>query len=173
AGPVGNRGRKLFANLREQIEIKPFAPGFADDVFVVLPTPIAVGPDVFVAAVPDRQRWMMGQASDIVAGLGFDLVSQGFFGIHRAGEEKILPDEDAKFVADVVEIIRLKNAAAPNAEHVAAGVDGLLNALANARWLAGSVEEAVVGDPVETFAEDGFAVDFENKSAADVVGRGI
>ncbi len=61
----------------------------------------------------------------------------------------------------------------PHAEQVAVGVEGLLDALAIAGRVAGAIEEAVVGDPVEAFAEDRLAVDFHHELAADGVGGGI
>jgi len=66
-------------------------------------------------------------------------------------------------VADVVKLIRLVNPPAPDAQHVRAGIDGLLDALANPCRIAGAIEKAIVGDPVEAFTEDRLAVDFDDE----------
>src|SRR5581483_1806127 len=111
---------------------------------------------------------------DILARLGLDFRSERLFlRIHRTGERKILPDHHAQLVADVVEVIRLINPAAPDAQHVRAGIDGLLNALPHPRRIAGTIEKAVVGNPVEAFAEDWLAVDFHDELRADGVGGGV
>jgi hypothetical protein len=49
----------------------------------------------------------------------------------------------------------------------------LLDPLADARRLGRAVEETVVGDPIESLAEDRLAVDLQDELRADVVGRGL
>ena len=116
----------------------------------------------------------MGKAIHIIANLGLDFGRKRLFlRIRRAGEREILPDHHAQLVAGVVELIGLVNPAAPDTEHIAASIDGLPNALTNTSRVAGAVKEAVVGDPIETFAEDFLAVDFEGETGADGVGGGV
>src|SRR5207248_7889625 len=79
----------------------------------------------------------------------------------------------AQLVADAVKIIRLVNPSTPDPQHIPARVDRLLDALPHASRIAGAIEKAVVGDPVEAFAEDGLAVDFHDELGADGVGGGV
>ena len=61
----------------------------------------------------------MTQTADILDGFDADILGKGvIFGIDPAGEDEILPDENAVAVAQVVEAILLVEPAAPHAQHV-------------------------------------------------------
>jgi hypothetical protein len=85
-------------------------------------------------------------------------------GVEAAGEQEVLPDEHAEFVAGVVEGIVFVDAAAPDAQHGHVPGRGLRHAFAVA-LRADAVEQVVVGNPVRTAAEDVAAVDFEVEGA--------
>ena len=73
-----------------------------------------------VADAPHGGNGFLAGGFGILAGVG----------VVGAGIGEILPDEDAEFVADVVEVFAFVQSAAPDAEHIKAGVPRLRDALA-------------------------------------------
>ena len=64
--------------------------------------------------------------SDLLVGLGGDLGGERLLlGVGGAGEQEVLADQEAEFVGEVVEVVALVAAAAPDPQVVDAGVDGL------------------------------------------------
>ena len=77
----------------------------------------------FVVADPDHNARVIAQPCDVVAGLLPDVFQKPRIArIHAATEHEVLPDENSHFVAEVIEVITLINASAPNAQHVHVGV---------------------------------------------------
>src|SRR3974390_1354845 len=73
----------------------------------------------FVIPAPDGDAWMIAQPLDLLDRFLADiLLERNVAGNHVAAETEFLPDEDAEFVADIVEILGLIVAAAPLAQHV-------------------------------------------------------
>ena len=95
-------------------------------------------------------------------------------GVGRAGEREVLPDQHAQLVAQVVEVVGLEDAAAPDPQQVDVGALGLVDPLSVP--LAGHPRrEAVVRDPVRAPDQDRLAVDpqAEGGCRTVVVGRGV
>ena len=66
---------------------------------------------------------MIAQALDLLNRfLAHVLLKGQIAGHHVAAEHELLPDHQAKFVADVVEVVALVDAAAPFAHHVHVGI---------------------------------------------------
>lgn len=116
---------------------------------------------------------MRHEPDNVVAGLGLDLTAQRLLlRVGGAGEEEVLPDHEAQFVAGVVEGVVLVDAAAPDPYQVHARVGRL--AQPGAVALRGDPgREDVVGDPVHAACEDAFAVDDEGESGAVRVRRAV
>src|SRR5205085_6578856 len=86
---------------------------------VLLPAPVLPGGLDLVVAAPDDDARMIPQTLDVIRGLGADVVQESLVArIHAAREHELLPDEQAKLVAEAVELVRLVDAAAPDAQHV-------------------------------------------------------
>ena len=124
----------------------------------------------FVVPAPERDAGVVAQAADLVLRLGADAAEERAVegGIGRAGEHEVLPDAQAQLVAEVVKILALVNAAAPDAEHVHVGAGGaaeerLVVAQADARG------EGVGGNPVGALGEEGHSVDGEPEGFAPAV----
>src|SRR5262245_54282787 len=117
---------------------------------------------------------MMRKPRDVAQSFRLDFRFEWLsLGIGGAGEEKILPHQNPLLIADIVKLVRFVNPAAPDAQHVHVGIQSRLNTLLVTLARAGAIEEAIVGDPIEAFAEDRLAIDLQRKSAADVVGMGV
>ena len=77
----------------------------------------------FVVANPDHNARMISQTLDVIDGFLSHVVEKRLVArIQAAAKHKILPDENSHFVATVVEIVTLVNAATPNPHHVHVGV---------------------------------------------------
>ena len=123
----------------------------------------------FVVAAPDDDAGMIAQAADLKFGFEFDILLEGVSaGLPIVAEHEILPDHDAELVAEVVEILGFVIAAAPVADHVHVGVAcGLQDA---AVLFGGDARgEAIEGDDVGAFTEDGDAIDDELERAAPLI----
>ena len=119
-----------------------------------MPAPVLVAPEVLVAAVPEHERRVRRQPGDVLAGLGLDLVAERLLlGVRGAGEQEVLPDHQPALVAEVVEVVRLVDAAAPDAQQVGVRGDRLVEPAGEARPREPG-EQVVVGDPVGTLDED-------------------
>ena len=124
----------------------------------------------FVVAAPDDDAGMIAEAAKLLGSFGSDVE----FPVIKAGlpvvaEHEVLPDHDAEFVADVVELVGLVIAAAPVSDHVHVGVHrGLEHVAVLLRGYASG--EAVEGNDVGTFAENGDTVDDELERASPLIG---
>jgi hypothetical protein len=65
------------------------------------------------------------QSHNILTGLGFDLLpKRRLFRVCRAGQQEVLPNQQAPFVARPIEVIALEDPTAPNPNHVRVGGEG-------------------------------------------------
>ena len=116
---------------------------------------------------------MIAQAAHLVLGLGLDVQLESIgAGLPVVAEHEILPDHDAKLVADRVELVGLVVAAAPVANHVHVGV---ARGLQNAAIIRGrdAVGKAVERNDVRALGEHGNSVDDKLKAAAPLVEMAI
>jgi hypothetical protein len=106
---------------------------------------------------------VIAQAAHLVFGLGFDVELEVVGArLPVVAEHEVLPDHDAQFVADRVELVGLVVAAAPVANHVHVGVARRLeNAAIVGRGDA--IGKAVEGNHIRALGEDGNAVDHQLK----------
>ena len=80
-----------------------------------------------VVAAPDDDAGMIAQAPHLVFGFRRDVQLEGIGArLPVVAEHEVLPDHDAEFVAELVELVGLVIAAAPVADHVHVGVRGRL-----------------------------------------------
>ncbi len=112
---------------------------------------------------------MRGQSLDLI----LDFRRNAFEEIRRrrieiAGKHEILPDHQAKPIAEVVEPVRLVETTAPDSDHVHIRVNGGLKQILDP-FRADARHERIGGDPVGTTAEDLAAIDAERKTAAGFV----
>ena len=128
------------------------------------------GAGALVVAAPEGDAGVVAQAQHLRADLGADVLEEaGGGGVVHAGEHAVLPDEQAELVAEFVEAVALPLPAAPDAQHVHVGGDGVAQqALVDfgllPRW------QGVAGDPVGALAEELAPVDGDGEALADVVG---
>jgi hypothetical protein len=129
---------------------------------------------VLVVAAPEREAGAVAQPAHGGLGLGAHAVAELRVGrVHAAGEHEVLPDQHAELVAGVVEGLVLVHAAAPDAQHVHVGVDGLDDALAQA-LRAHAIQQQVLGNPVGAAGEELAAIDLEAEAQARLAGhRGL
>ncbi len=159
---------ELRDDAREEVGVVPEAPRAAVEALV--PAPVVEAPDVLVAAVPQHERRVVPEAHDVVARLGLDLGAQRLLlRVGRAGEEEVLPGEDAPLVAQVVEVVRLVDPAAPHAQEVQVRGDRLVDPC-GVPLARDAVRERVVRDPVRPAHPDGHPVDDEPEGRAVLVG---
>ena len=72
-----------------------------------------------VIAAPEHDAGMIAQALDLLNRFLADiLLKRKIAGHHVAAKHELLPDHQAKFVANVVEVVALVNSATPLAHHV-------------------------------------------------------
>src|SRR5207244_248564 len=72
-----------------------------------------------VIAAPQRNAGMVAQALHLLDHLLPDILLKGRISRdHGAAEHEILPDHDAQFIANVIEVVRLVVASAPVPDHV-------------------------------------------------------
>src|SRR5437870_13187854 len=89
-------------------------------------------------------------------------------GIHAASEHEILPNQNAQLVAEVVKVVTLVNAAAPNTHHVHVCVVHGLKQLA-ILLLRDARRKTIRRNPVATFGEDRHTVNDELKTLAPFI----
>ena len=74
--------------------------------------------DLIVAA-PDDDARMISQPRHVIEGFMPDVIQKlRSCWIHAAGEHEFLPDQNSHFIARIVKIVALVDAAAPDAQHV-------------------------------------------------------
>ena len=112
---------------------------------------------------------MVAQALDLVLGfLPHVLEELRCRGVQRAGKHEVVPDQDPLFVAQVVEVVALVLAAAPDAEHVHVRRDRARQQVVVARTGLPR-RQRVARDPVRALAEHLDAVDLEVHRQPDLV----
>ena len=102
---------------------------------------------------------MVAQAADVVHKFCSDILLE-FLGqvVNSAGEHKVLPDQQAQFVTDIIEEVVGVIAAAPDPDAVHVGSPGILQQPAGPLGIY-SGQQVVLGDVVGTHGEDIDAVD--------------
>ncbi|MCY1240602.1 hypothetical protein D9M72_534570 [compost metagenome] len=91
--------------------------------------------DQLVVAAPDRDRWMRRQAFCLIIHLCRDILQEiRGRGIEVAGKHEVLPDHEPEPVAEIVEPVRLVEAAAPDPDHVHVGVHCRGQQILDALW---------------------------------------
>ena len=122
--------------------------------------------DHLVVAAPDGDAGVRGEALHLIAHLGVDLAQEvRRRRVLRAGEHHVLPDEQAAFVAGIVEGVELVEAAAPHPDHVHVGGNRLVEQALDP-LLRDARGERIGGDPVCPLGEDRYAVDLEGHRGA-------
>ncbi len=112
---------------------------------------------------------MLSQAAYILNRLHAHVFSKSrIFRVHAAGEDEILPDQDAIAVAQVVETILLVEPAAPDPQHVHMGRSRVPDQALQV-GIADAGGERIGRDPVCTLDEDWDAVDDEGERLAPLV----
>src|ERR1700722_8758924 len=77
----------------------------------------------FVISAPDYDARMIAQPFDLLDGLLAHVLLEGNVARnHISAKHEFLPYHDAKFIADIVEVIGLVIAAAPFANHIHVGI---------------------------------------------------
>ena len=113
-----------------------------------------------IAAAPHHEAGMLLEAVDDRAGFLIEDGVSVVIGIGIAGEGELLPDHEAQFIAEVVEILFLHGVAAPHTQdvHVCAGPDrdaAIGRAIENARENVGADEIGALGEDIAAIdAED-------------------
>lgn len=113
---------------------------------------------------------MIAQAFDLVDSLGANIFLEcGVAGNHVAAETEFLPNQDAKFIADVVEVVMLVKAATPFTYQVHVGIAGGFknHAVLRRRFPR---REAIEGNDVHPFGEYRNAIDDESETLAPLIG---
>ena len=82
--------------------------------------------------------------------------------IDAAAKHKILPDQQAKFVAGSIKHIVFVDAAAPNPQHVHVAFPSHAQAFTVTFW-RDTRQKVVVGNPVRAAGKNGNVVDLEHK----------
>ncbi len=171
AGHVGHVRRELVDDAGQQLVVVEGAPRAA--VEPLLPPPVLVAPEVLVVAAEQGQRRVVGEPGDLLPRLGLDLAAQRLLlGVGRAGEQEVLPDEQAELVAQVVEVVGLVDAAAPDPHQVDVG----RLRLGQPGGVPGPVDagrERVVGDPVDSLDQDRAVVDDQLEGGARGIRLGV
>src|SRR5580704_15373234 len=76
-----------------------------------------------VVAAPHDDAGVIAETGDLVFGFLLDVLAEPIGAwLPVVAEHEVLPDHDAQFVADVVELVGLVVAAAPVADHIHVGV---------------------------------------------------
>src|SRR5271154_4734438 len=124
----------------------------------------------FIVAAPDHDARMIPQPLDLIDGFLPHIFLKGNVARnHVASEHEFLPNHNAEFIADIVEIVGLVVTAAPLANHVHVRVAGGLKNLAmNLRSYA--VRKTVERNHVGTLAEDRDAIHDELETLAPLIG---
>ena len=109
--PVESLRIFLLHHLRQDILIQFDVIG--NQFLISVPESIGYKGFNLVVAAPQRQRGMMSQPADIVPELGADAVLKVFAQIiGRTGKHKVLPDQQAQFIADIIKpVVRIITAA--------------------------------------------------------------
>ena len=112
---------------------------------------------------------MIPQALHVIVGFLAHVVEKRFIsGIQAASEHEILPDENPHFIAKIIEVVTLVNAAAPDAQHVHVGVAHGLKQFA-IFISTDAAREAVRRDPITAFGKDRHAVNHKGEALAGFV----
>src|SRR5262245_162055 len=88
--------------------------------------------------------------------------------IHAASEHEILPDEDSHLIGNLIEMIRLINAAAPDADHIHVGIADRSKKLV-VFFVRDARRKNIGRYPVRSPAKHGNAVDNERKALSKFI----
>src|SRR6478736_1456911 len=107
---------------------------------------------------------MGSETSHVIFGFRTNAIQEFLIArIHAAGKHEVLPHEYSQFVADVVELIGLVDAATPNAQHVHVRVSSRFQQPAILLF-AYSSGKAISRYPVCTFCENGDTINDERET---------
>src|SRR6266540_1132131 len=131
-----------------------------------LPAPMFPAALDFVIADPDDNTRMITQPFDVIYCFVSYIVEKCLIArVHAAGKNEIKPDEDHHFVAKIIEIVSLVNAATPNTQHVHVGITHRFQELAV--FILGDARgETVSGNPIATLGENRHAIDHKIEALA-------
>ena len=83
--------------------------------------------------------------------------------VRRTRKREVLPDQETKLIAEVVERLRFVLAASPDAQHLQTGIPGLCQPLTQA-GIGDLTGETAIRDPVRTADKHIPAINAEGKS---------
>ena len=117
-----------------------------------------------VVAAPDHQARVMRQTPHLVRRLAGDigqelLVDGRVFG---AGKHELLPDKDAFGIADIVELVALINAAAPDTQEIAVRLQGAVHQRGMTIAVR-AAQDQIHGHIVAPLAEDRLVIDLDDE----------
>ena len=128
--------------------------------------------DLIIAA-PEGEAGAVRQAGHLVFGLGLHGGEIGFVaGVLGAGEHKVLPDQQAFLVAEVIKIGALINPATPDADHVHVGGGGAGEKIVE-EVAARFVNETVGGNPVRALGKNRASIDDELEALTEFIGMAV
>ena len=129
---------------------------------LVVPLPVSLL-DLIVAAPCDETR-MMRESPHLMPCLLRDIGKECLVSrrILATGKDEILPDHDALFVAEIVEVVALVNTTAPHAQEIAIRLQGAIDEH-RMTSAVNATEDEVCRDIVATLAEDRFAIDLDDE----------
>src|SRR5258708_15538968 len=123
----------------------------------------------FVVAAPQSDAGMIAQSLHLFGHFCAHVLLEGeVSGNHGTAEHEVLPNHDAKLVADVVKVVRFVVAAAPVTDHVHMGVARRLKNLPMLRRRNAS-HETVERNYVRALGEDGYAIHDERNTLAPLI----
>ena len=88
--------------------------------------------------------------------------------VYRTGEYKILPDQDAVTIAQIVKTLLLVETATPNAQHVLVRLCCITNESFQIS-IRDSGRERIRRDPIGAFGENGYPVDHEGEGTSPFI----
>ena len=149
---------KLVIGLFQILEFRP------------IPVPIHPAPFHFIVPTPQRQAGAMAQAADILDHLHVNIFKEirVIQRVNTAGKDKLLPDQDAIAIAQIVKTLILIKSAAPDTQHVLVGL-GRRADQSFQIFVRDAGGERIGRDPVGAFGKDGNAVDDKNKGASPFI----
>ena len=168
---VWSRGIELGDNPRKKLVGIPGSPSATAQPG--LPVPIRLAPQILIAAVEQHQGRMGHQSHNILTGLGFDLLpKRRLLRVCRAGQQEVLPNQQALLVARLIEVVALEDATAPDPNHVHVDGESLVEPTFHALGRDPG-QKVIIRDPVDTFDEQRLAVDRKGERGAALVASGV
>ena len=171
-GPVRPVGVLRRDHVRQQMVEHTVVAGFQALVnrqVRIVPFPVHPTLLHLVVATPQRQAGAVPQAPDILLRLHSHVLGKGvLFGVDSASEDKILPDQDAVPVTQIIEAFFLVESAAPHPQHIHVGCRRIRNqafhiSVADAGW------HGIGRDPVGSLGKDWHTVNHEREGLTPFV----